>query len=206
MRVERTDRARRCSVRTKGRARAVWASRSKELLRAIFAAHFRDGQGGGSRQRFRRREDASQARRSKRGHGCSTDVQMWSASDPGAPPANRDDYDGGTQTGSLRCLGAGALKHPCCCGHKGDHTGKGTGASPVGPMGNSNNARRRTSPNSNAMAAMMLRARCRGLIKKPRQGLELETSGWRRRESNPRPLPCDGSALPTELRPQDKCL
>lgn len=25
---------------------------------------------------------------------------------------------------------------------------------------------------------------------------------WRRRESNPRPLPCDGSALPTELRPQ----
>lgn len=26
--------------------------------------------------------------------------------------------------------------------------------------------------------------------------------GWRRRESNPRPLPCDGSALPTELRPQ----
>ncbi len=26
--------------------------------------------------------------------------------------------------------------------------------------------------------------------------------GWRRRESNPRPLPCDGSALPAELRPQ----
>ena len=25
---------------------------------------------------------------------------------------------------------------------------------------------------------------------------------WRRRESNPRPLPCDGSALPAELRPQ----
>ena len=29
---------------------------------------------------------------------------------------------------------------------------------------------------------------------------------WRRRESNPRPLPCDGSALPTELRPQDKLI
>ena len=30
----------------------------------------------------------------------------------------------------------------------------------------------------------------------------LDNSWWRRRESNPRPLPCDGSALPAELRPQ----
>ena len=33
-----------------------------------------------------------------------------------------------------------------------------------------------------------------------------QIQGWRRRESNPRPLPCDGSALPTELRPQDKSI
>ena len=33
-----------------------------------------------------------------------------------------------------------------------------------------------------------------------------QIQGWRRRESNPRPLPCDGSALPTELRPQDKLI
>ena len=137
----------------------------------------------------------------KEGPRVRIDVQ---SKRPCAPPANRDDYDGGTQTGSLHCLRAGTLKHPCCCGHKGNHTGKGVGVSPATNR-ISDNARQGNKQfechGCHDAPSTMPRAN-----KKAPTRLELETSGWRRRESNPRPLPCDGSALPTELRPQDKCL
>ena len=47
-------------------------------------------------------------------------------------------------------------------------------------------------------------SRARGTKKAPNKVGASIYLWWRRRESNPRPLPCDGSALPAELRPQAK--
>ena len=37
------------------------------------------------------------------------------------------------------------------------------------------------------------------------EGVRQDVQWWRRGDSNPRPLPCEGSALPAELRPQAHC-
>lgn len=44
------------------------------------------------------------------------------------------------------------------------------------------------------------------LLKKAADTMSAAYQSRVERRSNPRPLPCDGSALPTELRPQDKSI
>ena len=60
-------------------------------------------------------------------------------------------------------------------------------------------------PRFRSYAPCRVRFPCAGNKKEapPKRNL-LHYLWWRRRESNPRPLPCDGSALPAELRPQAK--
>ena len=179
----------------------VQCVRAEKSCSVPFCTH-RDGQGEGAGNNTRR-EDASQAsdyRGAAGAHRCAN----VEGKRPCAPPANQDAYDDGAQAGTLRRTRVCTLEHPCYCGHKGNRADRGVEVSPtanrIGDTACQGDKQFKCHGCHDAPSTMP-RAN-----KKAPTTLELEESGWRRRESNPRPLPCDGSALPTELRPQDKCL